>query len=46
MTWFTLLGFMGLYLLIGLLYVVLFLKIVAEGAGRGSAAAGRAVEAA
>ncbi len=31
MTWFTLLGFMGLYLLIGLLYVVLFLTIVWQG---------------
>ncbi len=31
MTWFTLIGFMGLYLLIGLLYVFLFLKIVAGG---------------
>ncbi|MGE5242782.1 MAG: cytochrome ubiquinol oxidase subunit I [Betaproteobacteria bacterium] len=31
MTWFTLLGFMGLYLLIGLLYVFLFLNIVARG---------------
>jgi cytochrome d ubiquinol oxidase subunit I len=28
MTWFTLLGFMGLYLLIGLLYVTLFLRII------------------
>jgi cytochrome d ubiquinol oxidase subunit I len=32
MTWFTLLGFMGLYLLIGLLYVFLFLRIVGRGA--------------
>jgi cytochrome d ubiquinol oxidase subunit I len=32
MTWFTLLGFMGLYLLIGLLYVLLFLRIVGKGA--------------
>jgi cytochrome bd ubiquinol oxidase subunit I len=28
MTWFTLLGFMGLYLLVGLLYVTLFLRII------------------
>lgn len=46
MTWFTLLGFMGLYLLIGLLYVVLFLRIVREGGGRAASAADRAVEAA
>ena len=35
MTWFTLLGFMGLYLLIGLLYLLLFLRIVWAGAGDG-----------
>ena len=38
MTWFTLLGFMGLYLLVGLLYVVLFLRIVV---GPGPARASR-----
>jgi cytochrome d ubiquinol oxidase subunit I len=32
MTWFTLIGFMGLYLLVGLLYVFLFVRIVSEGA--------------
>jgi cytochrome d ubiquinol oxidase subunit I len=37
MTWFTLLGFMGLYLLIGLLYLLLFLRIVWAGAGDGHA---------
>lgn len=40
MTWFTLLGFMGLYLLVGLLYVLLFLNIVWSGNashGRGAA---------
>jgi cytochrome d ubiquinol oxidase subunit I len=31
MTMFTLLGFMGLYLLIGLLYMVLFIRIVQAG---------------
>ncbi len=33
MTYFTLLGFMGLYLLVGLLYLVLFFRIVFEGPG-------------
>jgi cytochrome d ubiquinol oxidase subunit I len=33
MTWFTLLGFMGLYVLIGLLYAFLFLRIVGDGYG-------------
>ncbi len=36
MTWFTLLGFMGLYALLGLLYVFLFLNIVNNGPGDGS----------
>ena len=31
MTYFTLLGFMGLYLLVGLLYLLLFLRIVMRG---------------
>jgi cytochrome bd-type quinol oxidase subunit 1 len=31
MTIFTALGFMGLYLLIGLLYLFLFMRIVAQG---------------
>jgi hypothetical protein len=31
MTYFTLLGFMGLYLLMGLLYLVLFFRIVQVG---------------
>jgi cytochrome d ubiquinol oxidase subunit I len=31
MTYFTLLGFMGLYLLLGLLYLLLFARIVHEG---------------
>jgi cytochrome bd ubiquinol oxidase subunit I len=31
MTYFTLLGFMGLYLLVGLLYLVLFFRIVQQG---------------
>lgn len=44
MTWFTLLGFMGLYLLIGLLYVILFLKIVAEGDSHDRSAAARCGE--
>jgi cytochrome bd ubiquinol oxidase subunit I len=30
MTWFTLLGFMGLYLVVGLLYLFLFLRIVSN----------------
>jgi cytochrome bd ubiquinol oxidase subunit I len=30
MTWFTLLGFMGLYLMVGLLYLFLFLHIVSD----------------
>lgn len=33
MTWFTLLGFMGLYALLGLLYVFLFFNIVHTGPG-------------
>jgi cytochrome d ubiquinol oxidase subunit I len=33
MTYFTLFGFMGLYLLVGLLYLLLFLRIVAAGPG-------------
>ena len=33
MTWFSLIGFMGLYLLLGLLYVTLFLRIVWRGGG-------------
>jgi cytochrome d ubiquinol oxidase subunit I len=31
MTYFTLLGFMGLYLLLGLLYLLLFARIVHHG---------------
>jgi cytochrome d ubiquinol oxidase subunit I len=31
MTYFTLLGFMGLYLLLGLLYLLLFARIVLNG---------------
>jgi cytochrome d ubiquinol oxidase subunit I len=34
MTYFTLFGFMGLYLLVGLLYLVLFVRIIANGPGR------------
>jgi cytochrome bd-type quinol oxidase subunit 1 len=33
---FTLLGFSGLYLLIGLLYVVLMLRLVAQGPNDGA----------
>jgi cytochrome bd ubiquinol oxidase subunit I len=44
MTWFTLLGFMGLYLLIGLLYVFLFIRIVSGAEERGPGAAARPVE--
>ena len=41
MTMFTLMGFMGLYLLVGLLYLVLFLRIVHSGpAGEHPAGAG------
>jgi cytochrome d ubiquinol oxidase subunit I len=37
MTMFTLLGFMGLYAVLGLLYVFLFLKVVYEGPRRAEA---------
>jgi cytochrome bd ubiquinol oxidase subunit I len=37
MTYFTLLGFMGLYLLVGLLYLVLFLRIIETGPETASA---------
>jgi cytochrome d ubiquinol oxidase subunit I len=33
MTYFTLFGFMGLYALVGLLYLLLFLRIVSRGPG-------------
>jgi cytochrome d ubiquinol oxidase subunit I len=35
MAWFTLLGFMGLYTVVGLLYLFLFARIVSEGTGGG-----------
>ena len=35
MTYFTLFGWMGLYLLVGLLYLILFFRIVARGPGEG-----------
>jgi len=43
MTLFTLMGFMGLYLLVGLLYLVLFLRIIQSGPGGHGTAYGHAV---
>jgi cytochrome bd-type quinol oxidase subunit 1 len=37
MTYFTLFGFMGLYALVGLLYLLLVLRIVHAGPGQGHA---------
>jgi hypothetical protein len=37
MTYFTLIGFMGLYLVLGLLYLFLFARIVNEGPAPGGA---------
>jgi cytochrome bd ubiquinol oxidase subunit I len=37
MTYFTLLGFMGLYLVVGLLYLMLFYRIIEQGPDTASA---------